>query len=855
MATEAASTKKFMDHLAPFLHPNASSLPFAVNSKEDRTSTARQSSLPPRKPGALDAHLRKGRSSISSDPSFHTLATIDTSVSGLDESSRCESFNEFPCVRAIDEDGDNLARDFMFALPEEIPANPTFERQVSAGLDLDCSEHGSSTSVAETDSVHSLQEMEEGMSGAVAMNGKPIPEDHEVERSNVSFKYTLEAKQRPRERYMGWSRASRLQAIKALPPLKGYPSGKGSLSTSLHSIEEATPGKLTESVCSKHSMDEDLDCSVHSSTSEASFVIGDFKTSSKDSERVLCGPFELPKKAPSRPLLSKTMSLRSFASSTSFKSFGKSMRSMRSMLLHQNSGMSSIKNHLDHDEYALIEETLQKNFMFKHLSAGALHNLVMSFTRDEVEKDDIIVRQGESCENGYVYIVAEGECSVIVDGNVVPGPYGTLASKALFGELGVFYNAKRGATIKVKSEEAVLFRAIGEEFAKAFNEDSTKETPKPIDDDLTEIDEAINQLSGTTSKFEGGEIIPQYKPNRKWLWCRWHGTVFEQTYVTALCMMLLSLVFVLIVRLFGEPTWSVGRAPDEDHVWIQTLTIVRKIWVYQMTFTTFILTFYVNQAYMFWNETVNITRALQGRLSDFFLLLATTIQRNEDGTFTRESEALLDDVGASSRLFHMFFWASCANRYNCLLTETGMERIVQRGIMTQKQLKVLQGLGTAEGSKHYACLEWMMIRAWQGIHDGILTDSPSLSQQLLEKMCKLRALCATVGDNSKTRMPLVYTQFVQILVDTFVLLSPFALYGDLGVYSIFCVGMITLFYTGLLDLAKIFLDPLDNQRFSNKNSNLGVDLGVLTRESNAASVHFKDSGAMHPFERSISAFE
>ncbi|CAB9496030.1 protein kinase, cAMP-dependent, regulatory, type [Seminavis robusta] len=841
MATEAQSTKKFMDHLAPFLHPNASSLPFAVNGMKDSKSTAKWSSLPPRKPGALDAHFRQAKHIISSDPSFRTLATMDTSMSGLGESSRCESFNEFPCVRAIEEDG-NTARDSVLTLPED-PGNPTFERRVSVGLDLDCSEHGSSTSVAETDSVHSLQEMEEGMSRTVAMNGRPIPEDPGVERSNAPAKYTQEAKEGPRERFMGWSRASRLQAIKALPPIKGCAS-----STSLLSIEEATSGKVANSACSKHNMDEDLDYSVHSGASEASFVIRCFTTASKDSKRVLGGSFELPKKP--RPGLVKAMSRRRSSGSTSLKSFSKSMRSL---LLRQNSGLSSVMSHLYHDEYALIEETLQRNFMFKHLSAGALHNLVMSFTRDEVEKDDIIVRQGESCENGYVYIVAEGECSVFVDGNVVPGPYGTLSRKALFGELGVLYNAKRGATISVKSEQGVLFRAKGKEFANAFNQDTTEETPKPIDDELTKIDEAINQLSGTTSKFEGGEIIPQYKPSRKWLWSRWHGTVFEQTNVTAICMMLLSFVFVLIVRLFGEPTWSVGMAPDEDHVWIQTLTIVRKIWVYQMTFTTFILTFYVNQAYMFWNETVNITRGLQGRQSDFFLLLATTIERNEDGTFTRESEALLDDVGASSRLFHMFFWASCANRYNCLLTETGMERIVQRGIMTQKQLKVLQGLGTAEGSKHYACLEWMMIRAWQGIHDGLLTDSPSLSQQLLEKMCKLRSLCATFVDIGKTRMPLVYTHFVQILVDTFVLLSPFALYGDLGVYSIFCVGMITLFYTGLLDLAKVFLDPLDNQVYSKKSGNLGVDLGVLTSESNAASVHFKDLGAMHPFERSISA--
>jgi len=86
------------------------------------------------------------------------------------------------------------------------------------------------------------------------------------------------------------------------------------------------------------------------------------------------------------------------------------------------------------------------------------------------------------------------------------------------------------------------------------------------------------------------------------------------------------------------------------------------------------------------------------------------------------------------------------------------------------------------------------------------------------------------------------------------LISPFALYPELGVYSIFCVGLITLFYSGLLDLAKIFLDPFDNQNFKKTAINLGMDLGVLTRESNAGSTIFKASATKLPFEHTVAAF-
>jgi len=46
-------------------------------------------------------------------------------------------------------------------------------------------------------------------------------------------------------------------------------------------------------------------------------------------------------------------------------------------------------------------------------------------------------------------------------------------------------------------------------------------------------------------------------------------------------------------------------------------------------------------------------------------------------------------------------------------------------------------------------------------------------------------------------------------------------------------------------VAKVFLDPLDNEDFT-KNS-IDMDLGVLIRESNAGSTRWKNSGAILPF--------
>jgi len=116
---------------------------------------------------------------------------------------------------------------------------------------------------------------------------------------------------------------------------------------------------------------------------------------------------------------------------------------------------------------------------------------------------------------------------------------------------------------------------------------------------------------------------------------------------------------------------------------------------------------------------------------------------------------------------------------------------------------------------------------------------------LLGQIATLRCTYATIADKLDGRMPLAYTHFVQILVDVFVWTAPIALYSELGAWSVICVGVLTVFYTGLLDLAKIFLDPLNNEDFC-RNS-IYMDIGVLIRESNAGSTRWKNGAARLPF--------
>mmetsp|Transcript_5111 Transcript_5111/g.8004 ORF Transcript_5111/g.8004 Transcript_5111/m.8004 type:complete len:110 (-) Transcript_5111:308-637(-) len=67
----------------------------------------------------------------------------------------------------------------------------------------------------------------------------------------------------------------------------------------------------------------------------------------------------------------------------------------------------------------------------------------------------------------------------------------------------------------------------------------------------------------------------------------------------------------------------------------------------------------------------------------------------------------------------------------------------------------------------------------------------------------------------------------------------------MGVWSILCVGVITLFFSGLLDLSKLFLDPLSNDKYLRDSIN--IDIGALIRQSNQGSTRWYQGARILPF--------
>jgi hypothetical protein len=121
-------------------------------------------------------------------------------------------------------------------------------------------------------------------------------------------------------------------------------------------------------------------------------------------------------------------------------------------------------------------------------------------------------------------------------------------------------------------------------------------------------------------------------------------------------------------------------------------------------------------------------------------------------------------------------------------------------------------------------LQWIVQRVLQsgggsGVAGSVVGGGGGFEGSFVDTCKQLRAACGTVPDNMSERMPLAYVHVVQILVDLLLVLAPLALYPKVGALAVPLCGILTLFYRGLLELAKSFLDPFGNEGRVHRNPN------------------------------------
>lgn len=271
-------------------------------------------------------------------------------------------------------------------------------------------------------------------------------------------------------------------------------------------------------------------------------------------------------------------------------------------------------------------------------------------------------------------------------------------------------------------------------------------------------------------------------------------------------------------------------------------------WFLTASLVSFTLSFFLTQSYGLWREVYSVTRRLQGRLNDIGLLIATAAKRDDLGSYTPESERLLERVARYVRLFNVLFYASVTTRFAPLCTPAGLNQLVESGALTEDER-----LALLDGNSHNTVLEWICIIINNAIREGRLGDGTPASQTALyqtmaAKTTELRSTYATIPDLLTGRMPLAYAQLVQILTDLLVLFSPFALIHKVGgVGAVVGTALVTLFHTSILNLAKLLLDPFNNENYGG-SSRISINVETLLHETNLGSNRWRRGARWVPRE-------
>ena len=373
----------------------------------------------------------------------------------------------------------------------------------------------------------------------------------------------------------------------------------------------------------------------------------------------------------------------------------------------------------------------------------------------------------------------------------------------------------------------------------------------------------------------------------KKIWKQWKGTVFSETWRTCVKNMLFALLITFVVKINKE-------------AFTKNLAGFNVLWGQLLSVTTFTLTFFLNQSYALWRNCYSFSRRLQGRLNDLNMTMAAHAKRvepkkkddnldtaattatdpiasspiNGEGkvngsveetststvnvasmtqenqrfsTYTEPAREVLELMARYTRVFNLLTYASFTGSHRPLLTPQGMKRMVDRGIITEAERTILSDVQLPVTQRHNALLLWIMRLFEDARQAGHLEGSSGFEQQFLEKCHVIRAQYGAIGDELQGRMPLAYAHIVQVLVDVILWMYPFMAFstGMTSFLSVLGTGLLTMFYQGLFNLAKQFLDPYDNESYGKGEDPLCID--TLIGESNAGSVRWMNGLAEVPY--------
>jgi hypothetical protein len=162
---------------------------------------------------------------------------------------------------------------------------------------------------------------------------------------------------------------------------------------------------------------------------------------------------------------------------------------------------------------------------------------------------------------------------------------------------------------------------------------------------------------------------------------------------------------------------------------------------------------------------LTISRTLQGRLSDIMMTLCTHGTRQDDpsaaaatgidaaSTFTPGARKFLNVQARYVRLFHILCYGSFTRSHRPLLTPRGMRRLVERGIMTKDERKVLIEASKVSATQRFnVLLMWIGRSIIEGRKAGLLEGGPGFEQSIINKLQDVRGQANSIESQLRGRM-------------------------------------------------------------------------------------------------------
>ena len=132
-------------------------------------------------------------------------------------------------------------------------------------------------------------------------------------------------------------------------------------------------------------------------------------------------------------------------------------------------------------------------------------------------------------------------------------------------------------------------------------------------------------------------VIPQFYPQRWWLWTQWDGTIIRRVVPREVVLNLIFAACIVVFLRWFPPAaattlkartgaWSLlglgflgfpvasSAAVSGGNSFYAALASIDKVWLLASSLVTFTLSFFLTQSYGFWRNCYKLTRSVQGRL-------------------------------------------------------------------------------------------------------------------------------------------------------------------------------------------------------------------------------------------------